>query len=726
MDRNGLDRRTFLALASTLAAGCSSVVPSETTSTPADSGGSEMDIECSGGTVETGIRFTDVAAKDDSAFTYRRGRDEKAVEQLSTLKEKGTVELKELEAVGQTSTYHDFGTHGGYGIVVFDYDNDGDLDVFVPNAQGEPHHLYRNKLAETGEFAFEEVAEEAGVAAPEQDGFGAAAADIDNDGNRELFVTSPPDSLHRVFDNNGDGTFTDVSEQVGITSNGGHLPSFGDIDNDGKVDLFLGTSRTDEHTGKPYLPYKGYALNRLFRNEGDLQFTEVSEESGVQDMDGLDEERGGTRTFGVAMVDIDMDGEMEIMHGDDQMIPAPEDAVPGEQGLNWGMVHVFDNDGDGNFTDMNEEYNLREYSTMSNMGFAFGDFNYDGRLDFLTTAFGDYFVSAMPQTTEFQANADTTKWFLQRPDGSFEWPGLGRLVATPFGWGAAALDYDNDGLTDLVYHGGGDFFANKQAIGTNPGVLLKGLGHGMFAFDETAATSSERDHCRRMTYAVAVGDLNKNGYPDVLSGSNQDVAEGSELEPIDQEYGGPLDKYAKTNVVFSLNEDGETAEYNDFDFADGSLSVEVNSGDNENGWVAVEPAGGVGVAEEAGVNRDGIGATISCTPSGTDRTQRFSVTAGASFGSCHSLEKTFGLGDSDTATVEVLWPGGHRNRLYDVRSEERIVFPEIPYSYDADVEKSAYEDGVESALQSYADAGVVREEDIDRFLDSAVRAYEEA
>lgn len=720
-----LDRRTFLALTAPLLAGCSGVFSGEETPTaaPADDG---PELSGSGGTISTDIRFTDLAAAEDSAFTFRRGRNEAAVEKLQELKDQGTVTLAELNEVDHTTTAHNYGTHGGYGVVVFDYDNDGDLDIFVPNAEGSPNHLYRNMLSETGELAFEEVAEEAGVANPEMPGYGAAAADLDNDGNRELVVMSHPDAHHQFYDNNGDGTFTDVSEEVGIVSNGGHICSFGDIDNDGKVDLFVGTSRPDEHVGKPPVPFEGYARNRLFRNEGDLQFTEVSEESGIQDLDMIPEDAGGNRTFGVAMVDIDQDGEIEIMQGDDQMIPAAEAEVPGEGGVNWGMVHVLDNDGDGTFTDMLEEYNLEEYSCMENMGFAFGDFNNSGRLDFLTTAFGDYIQPALPPYDSIERGERTTQWFMQQPDGSFHTYGVGRLVALPFGWGAAALDYDNDGYTDMVYHGGGDFFSTHIAIGTNPGVIMHGLGQGMFAFDEGAATSSERDHCRRMTYAVAVGDLNKNGYPDIVTGSNQDVAEDSELKMTDQQYGGPLDDYAKYNTVFELDEDGQTATYTGFDFTEGTLSVEINDGGTDNDWVAVEPVGGAGITEEASVNRDGIGATITCRPNGMEYSQRFAVTAGASFGSCHSLEKTFGLGERDSATVEVLWPGGVRNRLYDVRSEERIVFPEIPYDYEADVEQSTYEDGVETALQSYAEAGVIDDEMVDRFLDSAVRAFENA
>jgi len=729
MEPDGLDRRTFLALTTPLLGGCVGMDLSETEATeiPSESGESgTTNLECSGGTIETDIRFTDIAAEEDSAFTYRRGRHEEVVAEVEQLKEQGTVSMEALNELGQTSTYHHFGTHGGFGLAVFDSTGDGALDIFVPNAETNAHHFYRNKLAETGEFEFEEVAEEAGVAAPEQDGYGAAAADIDNDGYRELIVMSPPGEYHKVFDNNGDGTFTDISEQVGIQSNGGHICTFGDIDTDGRLDLFIGTSRDGSGEGNPHTPLEGYALNRLFENRGDFEFEEISEESGIQEMDLVPEERGGTRTFGVAMVDIDQDGEIEIMHGDDQMIPTAEAEVPGDGGINWGMVHVFDNNGDGTFTDKCEEYHLDEYSCMENMGFAFGDFGVEDHLDFLTTSFGDYIQPALPPYDSIERGERTTQWFQQQPDGSFSTYGVGRLVALPFGWGAAALDYDNNGYTDLIYHGGGDFFSTKIAIGTNPGVLLHGLGNGMFAFDETAATSSTTDHCRRMAYGVAIGDLNQNGYPDIVSASNQDVAEDSELKQIDYEYGGPLDEYAKYGQVFEMGPKGEEATYTGFDFTEGTLSVEVNEGGNDNGWIAVRPNGGIGLHDDAGVNRDGVGAVLSCYPDGMDHSQRFAVTAGASFGSCHSLEKVFGLGESDSAMVEVLWPGGVTNRFYDLGTEERLTVPEIPYDYDSDLEKDTYESNVRDVLEIYADEGMIPEEHVDRFTDSALRAYEEA
>lgn len=724
------DRRTVLATLLPVLAGCSGfeMPESDDSTTPdenARAAGEEL-LDCSGGTVETGIEFTDLAAKEDSAFEYRRGRNEEAVAELAELKDQGEVSLDALNQIEETSTNHAFGQHGGYGITIFDSTGDGTLDIFVPNSEGNPHHLYRNKLANTGAFTFEEVADEAGVAAPDHEGYGCAAADVDNDGHRELVVLSPPGQRHRFFDNDGGGNFTDVSQEVDIVSNGGHLPSFGDIDNNGYVDLFVGTSRDGSGEGAPHVPYEGYARNRLFKNRGGFEFEEISETSGVQDMDGIPDDSGGTRTFGVAMVDIDQDGAIEILHGDDQMIPPAADEIPGEGGENWGQVHVFDNDESGNFTDMMDEYTLAEYSVLSNMGFSFGDFDYDGRLDFLTTAFGDYIPTFIGEDPlHYNRGEDTTKWFIQQPDGSFETYGTGRLVATPFGWGTAAIDYDNDGYTDLVYHGGGDFSATKWAIGTNPGVILKGLGHGMFAFDEGAARSSETDHNRRMVYGLAVGDLNGNGYPDIVTGANQDVAQGSELEPIDVEYGGPFDDYALANRTFEPDPDGEGATYTGFDFTDGSLAVEVNDGGTDNNWIAVKPAGGMGLDPECGVNRDGIGAVITCTPSGFDRSATLAVTAGSSYGSCHSLEKTFGLADAEVATVEILWPGGVRNKLYDVEHGERIVFPEIPVDYDSDLDRSDYEDIVAGVLSAFGDEGVISTDQVDPFLTSALRAYDQ-
>jgi enediyne biosynthesis protein E4 len=158
---------------------------------------------------------------------------------------------------------------------------------------------------------------------------------------------------------------------------------------------------------------------------------------------------------------------------------------------------------------------------------------------------------------------------------------------------------------------------------------------------------------------------------------------------------------------------------------DGTLSVELNSGGNGNGWAAVKLRGSVGTVAGGRSPRDGIGAVVFFTPMAAKTVMR-PVLGGGSYGSQDSLEGTFGLGLAEQGTVEVLWPGGARNRLYDVRRSERITFPEIPCSFTAAWSSAeAYRACVDSAIDVLVAKGVLSKTDGARFLDSALHAFEE-
>ena len=128
--------------------------------------------------------------------------------------------------------------------------------------------------------------------------------------------------------------------------------------------------------------------------------------------------------------------------------------------------------------------------------------------------------------------------------------------------------------------------------------------------------------------------------------------------------------------------------------------------------------------ENGAVNRDGIGAVIRFTPE-NGQTVTIPVQGGSSHLSQHSLEMIFGLGTAQFGVIEVVWPGGTRNRLYDVQSSERIVFPEIPCSFDADWGSSeAYQTCLEDALNELISLNVISVLDKDRFLQSGLKAFE--
>ncbi|MEM8933022.1 MAG: ASPIC/UnbV domain-containing protein, partial [Acidobacteriota bacterium] len=161
------------------------------------------------------------------------------------------------------------------------------------------------------------------------------------------------------------------------------------------------------------------------------------------------------------------------------------------------------------------------------------------------------------------------------------------------------------------------------------------------------------------------------------------------------------------------------------DNLDGSLAVELNSGNN-NRWLKVELTGGAGRIDGAVANRDGIGAVVEVTPRRLASTAR-PVLGGASYASQDALELTFGLGRKRRATVDITWPGGTRNRLYGARHGERLQLPEIPCSYDANWPRfSHYAACVHGALSEWRAAGEIDRRMKARLLSSALIAYFDA
>jgi len=160
--------------------------------------------------------------------------------------------------------------------------------------------------------------------------------------------------------------------------------------------------------------------------------------------------------------------------------------------------------------------------------------------------------------------------------------------------------------------------------------------------------------------------------------------------------------------------------------ADGNLAVEVNEGGNGNNWAEVRTLGTIGLVPGAYVNRDGIGAVVMFTPSGLP-TAIDPVIAGSSFASQNSLVQTFGMGKAKTGTLEILWPGGVRNKLFNVRAGERITFPEIPCSYsDTAMSLPSYTSCVQRSLHDLVQNATLSSSMAARLASSALRAFNEA
>ena len=633
------------------------------------------------------ITFTDYAVNDNSGITYRRVESPRNA--LFDLIKQQPVLTQENGPLAP------FKPRGAPGVAIFDYDGDGDLDLYVTNGPGTPNSLYANQLQQTGQVHF----------------VGVAYGDIDNDGDSDLLVlgTGMPNLL---FENQGDGTFIDITEEsdIGGEATYATAASLGDVNGDGLLDIAVANSTQSWDDQIPFVTLSPRnEHNQLLLNQGDNTFLDVSDSSGFTNLSSLTSSLA-TITWAIALVDYDLDGDLDIIHADDQA------AIPSTQrgGIDHGYIQLFNNDGTGTFTNVTEIANLN--LTGSWMGLTFGDFNADGNLDIFATNLGDYTGSILPLAPDVVAS----QWFLGQGDGTFVDAGLGNLGATPFGWGASAFDYDNDSDTDIVFHGGLD--AAFYVDASNPGSILQNDGTANFSYDLNALADST-NHTRRNVQGVAVGDLNQDGFPDIVYVSTFDTPDPIPIQPYPIPLESPLDSIAGFIPTFLPTATPGEFVWSGLEFPDGTLSVELSSADNGNNWVKLIPLGTVELTEAGRVNRDGIGAVFSFTPT-HGQTVLHPILGGASHASQNSLEAIFGLGQETMGVVEVLWPGGTRNRLYGVQAEAQLVFPEIPVSFDGEFEDiNEYQSQLDGAISELIATDVLTVETGDRFFASGVRAY---
>ncbi|MBZ5654553.1 MAG: CRTAC1 family protein [Acidobacteriia bacterium] len=334
----------------------------------------------------------------------------------------------------------------GSGVALIDYDNDGWLDIYLVNGSTFP--VLKGKeappramlLHNNRDGTFTDVTDKAGVA-NERWGFGAAVGDYDRDGWPDIYVSNF--GKNRLYHNNHDGTFTDVAEKAGVGLGGWSTgPTWGDYDHDGLLDLFVpGYVKFDpDHppiAGKEGLPpgfcqFRGIDVmcgprglpgegDHLFHNNGDGTFTDVSVKAGVSDTRGY---------YGLAsvFVDVDDDGWPDLL--------VANDSVP---------KYLYRNKHDGTFEDISylSGFALNdEGREQASMGIAVGDYNRDGRVDFLVTNFSDDY------NTLYSNDGEATF-----SDVSFA-AGIANVTIPFLGWGAGFLDYDNDGLLDIFVANG--------------------------------------------------------------------------------------------------------------------------------------------------------------------------------------------------------------------------------------------------------------------------------
>ncbi len=403
----------------------------------------------------------------------------------------------------------------GAGIALLDYDNDGRLDIFFTNGArlaepmprgGSPDKRdpkYWNRLYhQKADGTFADVTERAGLRG-EGYTMGAAAADYDNDGWVDLYVTAY--GANTLYHNNHDGTFTDVTKKTGTAGSGWSTSAaWVDYDRDGRLDLFVaryldwdfergalvcGDARPELRAYCHPDNFKG-TTNLLFHQKPDGSFEEVSRAAKIADPAG--------KALGVAIADIDNDGWPDIIVANDSV-----------------RQSLYHNRGDGTFTDIALAAGIgydEDGKTFAGMGVDAADYDEDGFVDIFITALSNQTYAIYHNLGDRTFSYDTNL------------SGVGQATQLYSGWGTRFVDIDNDGWRDL-------FVAQGHVVDTiertnsylkykQPLLLLRNTGKQFVTVSPSAGAAFNAGLAAR---GAAVGDLNNDGQPDIVVGVLNDA-----------------------------------------------------------------------------------------------------------------------------------------------------------------------------------------------------------
>ncbi len=525
---------------------------------------------------------------------------------------------------------------------------------------------------------FTDIAAQAGLHAPliygpeehktyivETTGCGCAFIDYDNDGWLDILTLSgtrfdgpPPGTTNRLYKNNRDGTFSDVTEKAGLTKLGwASAVAVGDYNNDGFDDLFI----------------TYYGQNQLYRNNGDGTFTDVTEKAGLL--------HDGTRWgSGCTFVDYDRDGRLDIavanyLQFDTNKIPKPGESsycnwkgIPvncGPRGLPPGDVTLYHNNGDGTFTDVTVRSGMSKAKGSYCMTTAAADFDNDG--------WPDIYVAC-----------DSTPSFLfkNNHDGTFTDIGLESGVALnedgmeQAGMGLGIGDYNLDGNLDIL----------KTHFADDTAVLYRNDGKG--SFEDVTNAAGLGVETRFISWGAGMFDLDNDGYPDLfwVTGSVY-----PEIEKVLPNY-----PFKSPRIVFRNLKNGKFEElldqagpgiaaphasrgcaFGDFD-NDGDIDVLImnlneppsllrNDVKGDNRWLKIKLIG-------TKSNHSAIGARVTARYGGKMQAQE--VLSQSSYYSANDLRLHFGLGTAGKADLEVRWPNGGTERFANVPANQLVTIRE--------------------------------------------------
>jgi hypothetical protein len=511
-----------------------------------------------------------------------------------------------------TSNKYLIETMGG-GVAVLDYDNDGRLDLFFTNGAklddpmppgrrpDKTDPRYWNRLyRQNADGTFIDVSEKAGVNGLPQNqyGMGVAVGDYDNDGFQDLYVTNyGPNTLYR---NNGDGTFSDVTAKAGVAAGGWSASAgFLDYDNDGHLDLFVTrylewTFENNRHCGEKRPGYRAYCHPDNFEPVSNVLYRNNGDGTfaDVSRKSGIADVPG--KGLGVAFADYNDDGFIDVYVANDSV-----------------QCFLFENNGDGTFTEVGLLVGVgfnEDGKAFAGMGVDFGDYDNDGHPDVFVTDLSN------ERYRLFGHNGDGTFRDATNPSG------IGGATLPFSGWSTRFIDYDNDGWKD-IFVAQGHVMDTIEKTAPNlsylqPPLLLRNE-RGRFV-RVSPGEAFERPWAGR---GAAFGDLDNDGDVDIV-----------------------------------VSNAGQRA------------FVLRNEGGHRNHWFELRVVG-------ARSSRDGLGTRVKAvSPSGL--TQHFTIGTAVGYLSASDKRLLVGLGDETWAKVELRWPSGIVQRFDRVEAGQRLVATE--------------------------------------------------